>query len=122
MIDDPAASYSSLASLRTLRVERIKIDRGFVTDSERREGDRSLVQAILGIGPLGIELVTEGVEGAEEALILARCGCRVVQGYYFARPMPQPDLDAWIRAADARTSSFETSVRPHETRADIGTT
>ncbi len=101
-IDDFGAGYSSLASLRTLRVERIKIDRGFVMDMGTREGDRILVKAILRIGrALGLEVVAEGVEHAEDALLLARYGCHVGQGYHFARPMARPALDAWIAARSA---------------------
>lgn len=101
-IDDFGAGYASLASLRTLRVERIKIDRGFVMDMGVREGDRILVQAILGIGQaLGLEVVAEGVERAEDVLLLARYGCHVGQGYHFARPMARPAFDAWIAARSA---------------------
>lgn len=113
-IDDFGAGYSSLASLRTLRVERIKIDRSFVMEMGAREGDRILVQAILGIGrALGLEVVAEGVERAEDVVLLARYGCHVGQGYHFARPMARPALDAWIAARSAPTPAtvVETPAR-----------
>lgn len=104
-IDDFGAGYSSLASLRALHVERIKIDRSFVTNMAVQEGNRVLVQAILGIGhALGLEVVAEGVESMDDALLLTRYGCHVAQGYHLARPMPRRDLDAWI---DARRASAQ---------------
>lgn len=98
-IDDFGTGYSSLASFRTLRVARLKIDRAFVMDMGKSDGDRILVQAILGVGrALDLEVVAEGIENAEAAILLARYGCHVGQGFHFARPMPRSDLDAWIAA------------------------
>lgn len=104
-IDDFGAGYSSFVSLRTLQIRRIKIDRGFITGMTTRESDRVLVQAILGIGQsLGLDVVAEGVENADEALLLSGYGCRTVQGYYFARPMPGRDLDAWMAVRAGSTA------------------
>jgi diguanylate cyclase (GGDEF)-like protein len=105
-IDDFGAGYSSLASLRALHVERIKIDRSFVTNMAVQEGNRVLVQAILGIGrALGLEVVAEGVESMDDALLLTRYGCHIAQGYHLARPMPRRDLDAWIEARGTNVAS-----------------
>ncbi|MFC5554550.1 putative bifunctional diguanylate cyclase/phosphodiesterase [Methylobacterium iners] len=105
-IDDFKAGYSSLASLRALHVERIKIDRSFVTNMAVQEGNRVLVQAILGIGrALGLEVVAEGVESMDDALLLTRYGCHIAQGYHLARPMPRRDLDTWIEARGTNVAS-----------------
>jgi predicted signal transduction protein with EAL and GGDEF domain len=96
-IDDFSMGCSSLAYLRTMRVNRIKIDQSFVTGFKDRPGDQILVKAILGIGrSLGIDVLAEGVETAEEAVLLRAFGCHVVQGFYFGRPMRDEALDAWM--------------------------
>ena len=96
-IDDFGTGYSSIAYLRSMRVDRIKIDRSFVTGFAQRAGDRILVQAILGIGrSFGIEVLAEGVETADDVLLLKAFGCAVVQGYYFARPLAPDALTAWM--------------------------
>ena len=98
-IDDFGTGYSSIAYLRSMRVDRIKIDRSFVTGFADREGDRILVQAILGIGrSFGIEVLAEGVETAEDVLLLKAFGCAVVQGYHFSRPLSPDDLRTWMAA------------------------
>lgn len=96
-IDDFGTGYSSIAYLGRMRVNRIKIDRGFVSGFNDRPGDRIIVQAILGLGrSFGIEVLAEGVETEQEAVLLRAFGCHVAQGYHFGRPMPSPDLKAWI--------------------------
>ena len=92
-VDDFGAGYSSLQYLRTLKVDRIKIDRTFITGLQDHAGDRVLVQAMLGIGSaLGIEVVAEGIETASDMQALRSLGCPVGQGYHFARPMAAPVL------------------------------
>lgn len=96
-IDDFGAGYSSLAYLRRLRVGRIKIDKSFVAGLPGHKDNRILVQAILGIGrAMSLDVVAEGVEGAEEACVLRTLGCPVAQGYHFARPMPAEAVAGWI--------------------------
>ena len=98
-IDDFGTGYSSIAYLRSMRVDRIKIDRSFVTSFADRAGDRILVQAILGIGrSFNIEVLAEGVETAEDVLLLKAFGCAVVQGYHFGRPLAPDALTAWLAA------------------------
>ena len=104
-IDDFGTGYSSIAYLGRMHVDRIKIDRGFVTGFAQRPGDRILVQAILGIGrSLGIEVLAEGVETAADVVVLEALGCGVVQGYHFGRPMEPAALDRWIIARADATS------------------
>ena len=105
-IDDFGAGCSSIAYLRSMPVDRIKIDRSFVTGLAGRRKDQILVQAILGIGvSFGIEVVAEGVETVDDVAALSAMNCRLAQGYHFGRPMPPQRLWAWLaerdRAADA---------------------
>ncbi|MGX7704592.1 putative bifunctional diguanylate cyclase/phosphodiesterase [Methylobacterium sp. Gmos1] len=88
-LDDFGIGYSSLASLRQLRAGRVKIDRSLVTGLSASDDKRGLVQAVLGLGrALGLEVVAEGVETAEDLATLRSLGCPFVQGYHLGRPVP----------------------------------
>ncbi|MET7248256.1 EAL domain-containing protein [Methylobacterium sp. EM32] len=88
-LDDFGIGYSSLASLRQLRAGRVKIDRSLVTGLSESDDKRGLVQAVLGLGrALGLEVVAEGVETAEDLATLRTLGCPFVQGYHLGRPVP----------------------------------
>ncbi len=88
-LDDFGIGYSSLASLRHLRAGRVKIDRSLVTGLADSDDKRGLVQAVLGLGrALGLEVVAEGVETAEDLAMLRSLGCPFVQGYHLGRPPP----------------------------------
>lgn len=97
-IDDFGVGYSSMSSLRQLHVDRIKIDRSFVYGIAGSADDRNVVQSILSLGmSLGIEVVAEGVETKADLQTLRQLGCVSMQGYYFARPMPQHETVDWIK-------------------------
>ena len=117
-IDDFGTGYSSIAYLGSMHVDRIKIDRSFVTGFAERAGHRILVQAILGIGrSLGIEVLAEGAETAEDVLLLKAFGCGIVQGYHFGRPMEPAALDAWMAARHGEVEpgfpDQDRAARPH---------
>lgn len=96
-IDDFGAGYSSLARLRTLPADVLKIDRSFVSGLDE-PGGRSLVEAIVQLGEtLGCELVAEGVETPEQLATLAAVGCDLAQGYFLHRPMPEDAIDNLLR-------------------------
>jgi diguanylate cyclase (GGDEF)-like protein len=97
-IDDFGVGYSSMSSLRQLHVDRIKIDRSFVYGIASSADDRNVVQSILSLGKsLGIEVVAEGVETEADLHTLRQLGCATMQGYYFAKPMPQHEAVEWIK-------------------------
>ena len=96
-IDDFGTGYSSLGSLQQLRAGRVKIDRSFVSGIAGSPSCRSLVDAVLRVSQsFGFEVVAEGVETAEDVETLRRLGCSIMQGYYFARPMPAIAATDWL--------------------------
>ena len=96
-IDDFGTGYSSLSYLHRLPIDMLKIDRSFVTDMTDNRERRQIVKTILGLAEsLGIEVVAEGIETAEQATRLREMGCHFGQGYYFSRPLREPDADVYI--------------------------
>jgi diguanylate cyclase (GGDEF)-like protein len=92
-LDDFGVGYASLASLRQLHAGRIKIDRSLVTGLSCSRDKSVMVQAVLNLGiSLGLEVVAEGVETADDLSALQELGCPFLQGYHLGRPMPVSDL------------------------------
>ncbi len=87
-IDDFGTGYSSLEYLRSFRVARLKIDRRFVEGVTTSPDDAKIVRATIGLAhALGIEVVAEGVQTAEQRRFLLSAGCKLAQGYYFGVAM-----------------------------------
>jgi EAL domain-containing protein (putative c-di-GMP-specific phosphodiesterase class I) len=98
-VDDFGTGYSSLQHLHQLPIQTLKIDRSFVARICDPDGTNALVQAILSLAhSLGLRVVAEGVEQAEQAEALTRMNCDMLQGYLFARPQPSDAMPALIRA------------------------
>ena len=88
-VDDFGSGYSSMARLGQFPAERLKIDRAFVARMMESEQSLEVVRAIVALAAaLGLEVVAEGVETAQQAQALVRDGVRIGQGYLFARPLP----------------------------------
>jgi diguanylate cyclase (GGDEF)-like protein len=92
-IDDFGTGYSSLTYLRRFPVETLKIDRSFVAGIGRDREDEAIVGMILGLArALGLHVVAEGVETAEQLNQLRQLGCELMQGFYLGRPMPADQI------------------------------
>jgi len=88
-LDDFGTGYSSLGYLQRFPVDTVKIDRGFVTTLGDQGDDSPIVDAVLKIGDvMGLDVVAEGIETAGQLERLKELGCKLGQGYYFARPQP----------------------------------
>jgi diguanylate cyclase (GGDEF)-like protein len=98
-LDDFGTGHASIANLRRFMVNRIKIDRGFVTGIETSEEQRTLTASMIAMAhALGIATLAEGVETEAARATLAHLGCDAVQGYLVGRPMPLADTLPWLAA------------------------
>lgn len=98
-LDDFGTGSSTLAHLRHLPVEEIKIDQSFVSQMLERREDHVLIEAIIGLGrAFGRIVVAEGVETPRQVAHLLELGCDVMQGFALARPMPAAEFSSWARA------------------------
>lgn len=96
-IDDYGTGYSSIAHLRALPVQCIKIDRSYVAGMLEDPASTSIVRSTLDLAhELGLQVVAEGVETQVEYEALLAIGCDVAQGYYCARPMPGESIVEWM--------------------------
>ena len=96
-IDDYGTGYASLAYLKHLPADELKIDRAFVQHLATERADQAIVRSTIHMAhSLGIRVVAEGVEDADTWHLLARLGCDIAQGYYLSRPIPAHDLEYWL--------------------------
>lgn len=110
-IDDFGTGHSSLAQLRALPVDEIKIDRSFIRDLEQGTRDDAIVRSTIDLGhSLGLKVVAEGVETPAAWTALLRLGCDFAQGYFVSRPLPVDQVDAWIKEFNAQLAGAETGT------------
>ena len=101
-IDDFGTGYSSMSLMKQFPIDTIKIDRSFVRDLPRDSEDQAIAQAIISMGKaLGMTVVAEGVETAEQQAFLRDHRCDEMQGYLFSKPLPPREL-AKLAALAAR--------------------
>lgn len=97
-LDDFGTGHASIASIRRFAVNRIKIDRSYVTQVDTDPSQQRMVAAVLSMADrLGLQTLAEGVETIGEHAMLSQLGCSHVQGYVIARPMPIQATGDWLR-------------------------
>jgi EAL domain-containing protein (putative c-di-GMP-specific phosphodiesterase class I) len=122
-IDDFGTGFTSLAALPTLPLDELKVDQCFVMRSTTSPADRAIVRTVAELGHrLGLEVVAEGVETADIAAQLGGMGIDLLQGYHFAKPLPEDDLLAFVRSTggvdpggEAGQDPTAAPIRRHET-------
>lgn len=92
-IDDFGSGYSSLNMLKDVEVDVLKLDKAFFENENRERGNQVISKFIELSKSLHMKVVSEGVETKEQVDFLTKVGCDMVQGYYFARPMPAGDFE-----------------------------
>jgi diguanylate cyclase (GGDEF)-like protein len=102
-IDDFGTGYSNIARLRSMPLDRVKLDPSLIADIETSEKARVIVQAVIQlIKGVDCEIVAEAVETVAQADILRAMGCDIVQGFVFAEPMFEEEFLAWTSNARGR--------------------
>ncbi len=97
-LDDFGAGFSSLSYLKRLPVDKLKIDRSFVSELDTDKGDSAIVSAIISLSQnLGLGVVAEGVERHSQLKILLDFKCDEIQGFMICRPLSPDDFEAWLR-------------------------
>ncbi len=105
-MDDFGSGYSSLNMLKNMPIDVLKIDQGFLdrgSDQSRRD---IIFAGVVGIAQrLGLSVVVEGVETAEDVALMKQCGCRIAQGYHYSRPVPEDAFMALLAERGAQTGA-----------------
>ncbi|MCJ8319731.1 MAG: EAL domain-containing protein [Colwellia sp.] len=99
-IDDYGTGYSSLAQLKQLPVQELKIDRSFVQHLMQSQDDQIIVRSTIELAHnMGLSVVAEGIEDEETLLWLKEHKCEIAQGYFISRPLPVNEFDLWLQAS-----------------------
>ncbi|TAK63341.1 EAL domain-containing protein [Methylobacter sp.] len=96
-LDDFGTGFSSLANLKHLAVDVLKIDLSFISGMLATSGDMAIVKSVIGLAAsFRLQVVAEGVEHVDQVLMLLELGCDVMQGYGLARPMTAKQMNLWL--------------------------
>ena len=99
-MDDFGSGYSSLNMISNLPIDLLKLDRQFIVNGLRNEHESRLIEIVIDIARyLNVPTVAEGVETEEQLQMLRKMRCTYVQGYYFSRPVPASEFEAFLKDA-----------------------
>jgi diguanylate cyclase (GGDEF)-like protein len=116
-IDDFGMGYSSMSLMTRFPIDTIKIDRSFMQDLPRREDDKGIAEAIIGMGKaLGLTVIAEGVETSDQETFLRKHACDQLQGFLFSKAVSSEDLAALLHF-DAAPSS--PALQPPDTEGPL---
>ena len=102
-LDDFGTGYSSLSHVHRLPLDKIKVDRSFITDIDSNPVSLKIVKSLTALcADMNLTCIIEGVETEVQLKVLRELGCRMVQGYYFARPMPAAEVMDYLGVEQAK--------------------
>jgi diguanylate cyclase (GGDEF)-like protein len=111
-IDDFGTGYSSLGYLERLPIDELKIDRSFVARLDGKGRTAPIIESIVDLAhAVGLGVVAEGVERAEQAQLLRDIGCDAAQGYLFARPLPADNALQFLSQSVSASRRYEDATR-----------
>ncbi|HPS87920.1 MAG TPA: EAL domain-containing protein, partial [Spirochaetota bacterium] len=100
-LDDFGTGYSSLSYLKTLPVDKIKIDRSFIIDIGKNKKTEAVISGIIMLAKImNLDVIAEGVETAEQADFLILKGCSDIQGFLYSRPLPEEQFTMLLSDQD----------------------
>ena len=102
-LDDFGTGYSSLSHVHRLPLDKIKVDRSFITDIGSNPVSLKIVKSLTALcADMGLDCIIEGVETAAQLATLRDLGCRMVQGYYFAKPMTEAEVPEYLASTEEK--------------------
>lgn len=117
-IDDFGTGYSSLAYLRKYPLDRLKIDRVFISNLRENEEDRLIVTSVVSLAHiLGLEVIAEGIEEPYQTSFLKDIGCEFLQGFLIGKPMPVDAFINFCQQSDIKIQDFESHQHFKSTRS-----
>ena len=117
-MDDFGSGYSSLNMLSTLPIDALKLDMQFIRNAFRERKDTRLLEAMIQLAEsFEVPTIAEGVETAEQVFTLKAMGCDIIQGYYFSRPLPAEEFEAYLlENRPDGTERWSKGMRPRRDR------
>jgi EAL domain-containing protein (putative c-di-GMP-specific phosphodiesterase class I) len=113
-IDDFGTGYSSLAYLKRLPIDKLKIDKSFVDGLPDDEDDVAIAKTIIGLAQsMGLNIIAEGVEEQAQKRFLVEHGCKLVQGYLYAKPMNTHSTEEYLKGPMGSIHQENESVHFH---------
>jgi diguanylate cyclase (GGDEF)-like protein len=110
-IDDFGTGYSSMSYLQRFPIDKLKIDRSFISDVASNAGDASIVRAIISLAHgLRLKVIAEGVESEEQLGILKRMGCDQYQGFFRSAAVPPAEIERFARHDSERSKDGESDI------------
>ena len=112
-VDDFGTGYSSLAYLKRLPLDKLKIDKAFISDIVTEADDQAIVRSIIALAKaLDLEIVAEGVESEAQRALLIELGCHQAQGFLFSEPLPAIETTQLLRSEFSRVDETPAKKQP----------